>query len=99
MRLLHVHNQDHVDVRALREQHILQGRTHPNDLRVDGASDRHARNPSDHHERRRHVRNRVHGHEGVRASRTNYVIDGINPAVRAWGVIPHPSRGGVVVGV
>ncbi len=80
MRLLHDHNQGRVDVRALREQRNQQCRTHPNDLRVDGASDRHAHNPSDHHERRRHVRNRVHGHEGVRASRDNYVIHGINPA-------------------
>lgn len=77
---LHVHNQGHVDVRALREQRILQGRTHPNDLRVDDASDHHAHNPSDRHERLRRVRNRVHGHEGVRASRTNYVIQRINPA-------------------
>ena len=80
MRPLHDHNLGHVDVRALREQRILQGRTHPNDRRVDDASDRHAHNPSDHHERRRRVRNRVHGHEGVRASRVNYVIHGINPA-------------------
>ena len=80
MRPLHDHNQGRVDVRALREQRILQGRTHPNDLRVDDASGRHARNPSDHHERRRHVRNRVHGHEGVRASRDNYVIRRFNPA-------------------
>jgi len=77
---LHVHNQGHVDVRALREQRILQGRTHPNDRRVDDASVRHAHNRSDHHERRRHVLNRVHGHEGVRASRVNYVIRRINPA-------------------
>ena len=80
MRPLHDHNQGRVDVRALREQHILQDRTHPNDLRVDDASGRHAHNPSDHHERRRHVRNRVHGHEGVRASRDNYVIRRFNPA-------------------
>ena len=80
MSRLHVHNQGHVDARALREQRILQGRTHPNDLHVDDASDRHAHNPSDHHEQRRRVRNRVHGHEGVRASRTNYGIYGINPA-------------------
>ena len=80
MRPLHDHNQGRVDVRALREQRILQGRTHPNDLRVDGASDRHARNPSDHRGRLRHVRNRVHGHEGVRASRDNYVIRRFNPA-------------------
>ena len=85
MRLLHVHNQDHVDVRALREQHILQDRTHPNDLRVDDASGRHAHNPSDHHERLQRVRNRVHGHEGARASRVNYVIHRIDPAVRVWG--------------
>ena len=77
---LHVHNQGHVDVHAPREQRILQGRTHPNDLRVDDASDHHAHNPSDRHERLRRVRNRVHGHEGVRASRCNYVIRGINPA-------------------
>ena len=80
MSRLHVHNQGHVDARALREQRILQGRTHPSDLRVDDASDRHAHNPSDHHERLRRVRNRVHEHEGVRASRNNYVIHGINPA-------------------
>ena len=80
---LHVHNLGHVDVRALREQRILQGRTHPNDLHVDDANDRHAHNPSDHHERLRHVRNRVHGHEGVRASRNNYVTQRTNPAVRA----------------
>lgn len=80
---LHVHNQGHVDVRALREQRILRDRTQPNDLRVDDASDHHAHNPSDHHEQLRRVRNRVHGHEGVRASRCNYVIRGINPAVRA----------------
>ena len=80
MRPLHDHNQGRVDVRALREQRILQGRTHPNDRRVDDASDRHAHNPSDHHERRRRVRNRVHGHEGVRASRDNYVIRRFNPA-------------------
>ena len=77
---LHVHNQGHVDVRAPREQRILQDRIHPNDRRVDDANDRHAHNPSDHHERLRHVRNRVHGHEGVRASRNNYVIRRINPA-------------------
>ena len=77
---LHVHNQDHVDARALREQRILQGRTHPNDLRADDASDRHAHNPSDHHEQLRRVRNQVHGHEGVRASRNNYVIRRFNPA-------------------
>ena len=80
MRLLHVHNQDHADVRALREQRNQQCRTHPNDLRVDDASGRHAHNPSDHHERLRRVRNRVHGHEGVRASRDNYVIRRFNPA-------------------
>ena len=77
---LHVHNQGHVDVRALRERRIQRDRTHPNDLRADDANDRHAHNPSDHHEQLRRVRNRVHGHEGVRASRTNYVIYGINPA-------------------
>ena len=80
---LHVHNQGHVDVRALREQHIQRDRTHPNDLRVDGANDRHAHNPSDHHEQLRRVRNRVHGHEGVRASRCNYVTQRTNPAGRA----------------
>lgn len=83
MPALHVHNQGHVDVRALRGQRILRDRTHPSDLRADGASDRHAHNPSDHHEQLLRVRNRVHGHEGVRASRCNYVIRGINPAVRA----------------
>ena len=77
---LHVHNLGHVDVRVLREQCILQDRIHPNDRRVDDANDRHAHNPSDHHEQLRRVRNRVHGHEGVRASRCNYVIRGINPA-------------------